>query len=76
MGDDKAAEDHFVERLDSPLRVVIEVVPEKWITFDGSKSDRMVRGELRPEEIGPRLSSDSERMRKAREERGLDPEGR
>ena len=46
MGDDKAAADHFVERLDSPLRVVIEVVPEKWITFDGSKSDRMVRGEL------------------------------
>ena len=76
MGDDKAAADHFVERLDSPLRVVIEVVPEKWITFDGSKSDRMVRGELKPEEMGPRLSSDSERMRKAREERGLDPSGR
>ncbi len=76
LPDDKAAEDAFVERLDSPLRIVIEVTPEKWITFDGSKSDRMVRGELRDEERGPRLSSDSERMRKARAERGLDPEGR
>ncbi len=76
MGDDAAAVDAFVERLDSPLRVVIEVTPEKWITFNGTKADRMVRGELPSDEMGPRLSSDAGRMRQAREERGLDPDGR
>ena len=76
MGDDKAAVASFVERLDSPLRIVIEVTPEKWITFNGTKADRMVRGELPREEMGPRLSSDGARMRAAREERGLDPDAR
>ena len=27
----------FEDMLDSPLRIVIEVVPEKWITYDGAK---------------------------------------
>lgn len=76
LGDDEAAVAAFVERLDSPLRIVIEVTPEKWITFNGTKADRMVRGELPTEEMGPRLSSDGARMRKAREERGLDPDAR
>ena len=76
LGDDDAAVDAFVARLDSPLRIVIEVTPEKWITFNGTKADRMVRGELPTEEMGPRLSSDAARMRQARAERGLAPEGR
>lgn len=28
---------HFISHLDSPRRVIIEVVPEKWITFDAMK---------------------------------------
>ena len=60
MEDDKETEDHFVEQLDSLLRVVIEVVPERWITSDSSKQDRMVWGELSPEEVGPQPSPDSE----------------
>ena len=36
--DNPAAAAAFVKRLDSPLRVILEVVPEKWITFDGAKS--------------------------------------
>ena len=31
----QAEADAFHEMLDSPLRVVLEVVPEKWITYDG-----------------------------------------
>lgn len=73
---DKASEDDFVERLDSPLRIIIEVTPEKWITFDGSKSDKAVRGVLTDEEAGPRLSSDAVRMKKERAARGLDPDAR
>ncbi len=73
---DKAAEDDFVERLDSPLRIIIEVTPEKWITFDGSKSDRALRGVLSEEDSGPRLSSDAVRMKKERATRGLDPDAR
>ena len=35
--DEEAAAEDFVRRLDSPLRVIIEIVPEKWITFDAGK---------------------------------------
>lgn len=74
--DDKAAEDDFVERLDSPLRIVIEATPEKWITFDSGKSAKDVAGTLTEEERGPRLDSDAVRMRAERERRGLDPDAR
>jgi len=69
--DDKAAADEFVERLDSPLRVIIEVIPEKWITFDSDKSARDLEGSLDESERGPRLSSDANRMNKERGRRGL-----
>ena len=52
----------FVERLDSPLRVVLEVVPEKWILFDGGKMAKDTAGTLTDEERGPLLSADAERM--------------
>lgn len=61
----------FVKRLDSPLRVILEVTPEKWITFDSAKSGLDVAGKL-PEELrGPRLSSDAVRYEHERKERGL-----
>ena len=70
---DKAAQERFYQILDSPLRVVLEVVPEKWITFDSDKSARDRAGELPDEEKGPLLSADAERMNEEREKRGLDP---
>ena len=59
--------------LDSPLRVVLEVVPEKWISFDADKSARDRAGELREDEKTPRLSADTDRMNSERAKRGLDP---
>ena len=35
--DNKERQDWFVEMLDSPRRVVIELEPVKWITYDGVK---------------------------------------
>ena len=52
----------FQKRLDSPLRVVLEVVPEKFITYDGTKMARDTAGRLREDEKGPPLSADAERL--------------
>ena len=49
-------------RLDSPLRVVLEVTPEKWITYDGEKMAKDAGGKLDPSERGPALSADTERL--------------
>ena len=70
---DKQAQEWFYNILNSPLRVVLEVVPEKWITFDSDKSGRDREGLLPDEEKGPMLSADAERMNKERERRGLPP---
>ncbi len=61
----------FVERLDSPLRVILEVVPEKWILFDGGKMAKDTAGTLTDEERGPLLSADAERLPREMERRGL-----
>ena len=71
--DSKEGEDAFYDLLDSPLRVILEVVPEKWISFDADKSQRDRLGQLGEDEKTPRLSSDSDRMNKERERRGLEP---
>ena len=70
---DAAAEEDFVERLDSPLRIIIEISPEKWITFDAEKSAKDLAGTLTDAERGPRLNADAERMGKERALRGLGP---
>ena len=70
--DDKAAEDDFYDLLDSPLRVVLEIVPEKWITFDADKSARHRAGQLGEDEIGAPLSADTERLATERKRRGID----
>jgi general stress protein 26 len=69
--DDAAAEDAFCRMLDSPLRVILEIVPEKWITYDSEKAGRDMRGELPEEEKTPRLESDAVRMYRVRRQRGL-----
>lgn len=62
----------FETFLDSPIRVVLEVVPEKWITYDGDKMFRDSVGKLDDSEKGPALSSDSERFAAELKRRGLD----
>ncbi len=49
----------FEERLDSPLRIIIEIVPEKWITLDSDKMAKDTVGQLSDEERGPPLEADA-----------------
>jgi hypothetical protein len=69
--DNAAAAEAFVKRLDSPLRVILEVVPEKWITFDGAKSGAHLAGTLTEDKQGPRLESDAVRYEQELKRRGL-----
>lgn len=61
----------FERRLDSPLRVILEVIPEKWITFDGAKFFADEAGLLDESARGPKLSSDAERLPREIKARGL-----
>jgi general stress protein 26 len=72
--DPKSAEE-FRERLDSPLRVVIEVVPEKYISYDGIKMFQHTQGNLDESQLGEAKSSDTERLSKEMERRGLSESG-
>lgn len=62
----------FCKMLDSPLRVVLEVTPEKFITYDGVKMARDTAGKLPPEAKGPPLSADAERLPREIARRGMD----
>lgn len=61
----------FEAQLDSPLRVVLEVVPEKWITYDGVKMFLDAAGKLDASRKSPPKSSDTERLARELERRGL-----
>jgi general stress protein 26 len=61
----------FEKMLDSPLRVVLEVVPEKYITYDGAKMFAHTAGKLSEADLAPPLSSDTVRLRREIERRGL-----
>jgi hypothetical protein len=63
----------FARRLDSPLRVVLEVVPEKWITYDGAKMFLDAAGRLPADQKSPPKSSDVTRLARELERRGLSP---
>lgn len=41
---DAAGNAEFIRRLDTPTRVVIELVPQQWITYDGTKLEAALRG--------------------------------
>ena len=58
---DKEAAERFVKQLDSPLRVVIEVKPTKWIEFDAAKFGLDAVGQLPDDQKGPMHSADSSR---------------
>ena len=61
----------FQKRLDSPLRVVLEVTPEKFITYDGAKMFAHAAGTLDQSALGEPKSSDTERLARELERRGL-----
>jgi general stress protein 26 len=61
----------FAEFLDSPLRVILEVTPEKWITYDGEKMALDTAGRLPPERKSEPASSDRERFAAELKRRGL-----
>ena len=70
--EEEAFADGFVERLNSPLRIIIEIVPEKWITLDSDKMARDTAGELTDEERGPALEADAKRMPAELKRRGIE----
>jgi general stress protein 26 len=68
-----AGEDFFNKLLDSPLRVVLGVTPEKKIMYNAALAGRHMAGTVSEEELGARLESDKVRMAKERATRGLKP---
>jgi general stress protein 26 len=62
----------FEERLDSPLRVVLEITPEKFITYDGHKMFAHTAGTLDEAQLGEPKSSDTERLARELKRRGLE----
>ena len=71
LNPDPEAAAAFVRTLDSPLRVVLEVIPEKWILFDGAKFGADAMGVLPDDQKGPMLSADAERMPRELARRGV-----
>ena len=69
--EEKVQAEGFVNRLNSPLRVIIEIVPEKWIMLDSDKMAKDTAGELTEEERGPLLEADAKRMPEELQRRGL-----
>ena len=68
--DEKEAQ-AFQTMLDSPLRVVLEVVPEKFITYDGAKMRAHTAGTLDDSELAEPLESDTKRLAAELKRRGL-----
>ena len=62
----------FEERLDSPLRVIVEVVPVKFIELDSDKMAKDTAGQLSEEERGPLLEADAWRMPQELKRLGID----
>jgi general stress protein 26 len=72
LNPDPAGAESFRKRLDSPLRVVLEVVPEKFITYDGIKMFQHTQGMLDESQLGEPKESDTTRLAKELKRRGLD----
>ena len=61
----------FEQKLASPLRVVLEVIPEKWIGYDGVKMFLDAAGKLPAERRSAPSSSDTTRLARELARRGL-----
>ena len=71
--EDEGGQTFFTNFLDSPLRTIISVTPEKRIMYNATNANRHVAGTISEDELGERLESDRDRMKAERERRGLDP---
>ncbi len=61
----------FQEFLDSPLRVVLEVIPEKYITYDGVKMGAHTAGTIGDADLGEPKEVDTIRLDRELKRRGL-----
>jgi len=68
-----AGEEFFNNLLDSPLRVILAVTPEKKIMYNAAMAGRHMAGTASEEELGARLEGDQIRMNRERAARGLKP---
>ena len=66
-------EKFFYNLLDSPLRVILSITPEKRIMYNAGKANLHMVGKIDEEDLGERLEGDTERMNKERAARGLPP---
>jgi general stress protein 26 len=64
-------EKFFYSLLDSPLRTILAITPEKRIMYDARKANAHMFGSIDEQDLGPRLSGDAERMNLERKRRGL-----
>ena len=69
----KEGEEAFFSVLDSPLRTIIAVTPEKKIMYNSTVAGKHMAGTASEDELGERLDVDRDRMNKVRAEKGLDP---
>lgn len=69
--DDEEAALEFQKRLDSPLRVVLEVIPEKYITYDGAKMFAHTAGKLDESQLADPKPVDTVRLQRELKQRGL-----
>jgi len=72
--DDPAAREAFCKLLDSPLRLILAVSPEKRIMYNAGLANRHYQGGVDESELGERLSADRERLPAERVKRGLPPQ--
>jgi len=68
-----AGEAFFNKLLDTPLRVIVAVTPEKKIMYNSALAGRHMAGTVTDAELGRRLESDAVRMNEERKRRGLEP---
>jgi general stress protein 26 len=71
LNPDPVAAEAFRKMLDSPLRLVLEIVPEKFITYDGAKMFAHTAGTLDESELAEPSESDTVRLQREIERRGL-----
>lgn len=69
--DDAGKAEGFRRMLNSPMRIVLELVPEKFITYDGAKMAAHTAGTLDESELAEPLESDTVRFEKEAARRGL-----
>jgi nitroimidazol reductase NimA-like FMN-containing flavoprotein (pyridoxamine 5'-phosphate oxidase superfamily) len=66
-------EKSFYSLLDSPLRTILEITPEKKIMYNARKANAHLSGSIEEKDLGAPLSSDAKRMNRERVRRGLPP---